>query len=235
MRHSRLMGWTLSLLIHAVVLVSPGFFVTPVGKREAERDFVPVELFELENSAVAVKEKRQTGKKTKRPSPQRVEKKVVEPAPAPPEKQAPAEKIKVSGQALEERPELEEKHSMEPGLTERPASETTPDDYTPPQQGVAVDEEVARFRRLVREKIEQAKFYPLAARKRGYEGVVGVAFRILEDGRVEDIKVTAPCRCEVLNVAACEVIRRASPFPRPPEHLGAEDLRMEVNIIFKLD
>ncbi len=246
MKQKKLIAWIVSISIHAMVFAALGLFVQPAGKKDGEKDFMPVELFEIESKTVRVekKESRTTAKKPEREVPRkRIEKKVAKPVtPEPvkkttkpvqkpikePQLKAPLKVAETGKQAPSTKP-LKEERPAEPQTAE--ALDTSP----APQQGVLLDEELARFKRLVREKIERAKFYPVVARKRGYEGAVGVAFRILEDGRVDDIRVTSPCKCEALNMAACEVIKRASPFPPPPETLRAEGLDMEVNIIFKLD
>jgi len=89
----------------------------------------------------------------------------------------------------------------------------------------------AAFGGYVIRKIDRAKLYPRWARERGYEGEVLVSFRIKTDGSVADVKVVKPCKCDVLNKAACEAIERAAPFnDGPPGQTG----RMEVSIGFKL-
>lgn len=94
--------------------------------------------------------------------------------------------------------------------------------------------EEAAYNAAVRQKIERAKFYPQWARKRGYEGIVGVKFAILPDGSVSEVKVVRPCHCEVLNKAACEAIENATPFPRPKSLENNKQLAMDIDIGFRL-
>ena len=95
-------------------------------------------------------------------------------------------------------------------------------------------ESLGEFLRKVRRKIEEAKLFPEAAREAGYEGTVVVSFEILRDGSLGRIEVLKSSGYEVLDKAAVETIRRASPFPKPPLYGRGEALRVEVPITFKI-
>lgn len=101
--------------------------------------------------------------------------------------------------------------------------------------GKGIGDEMALFKTMVRTKIERAKFYPMWARKRGYEGVVGVKFIIQPDGNVKDVNVIKPCHCDVLNKAACEAIIKAAPFNPKPKDIENKEMAMEIDISFKLE
>lgn len=88
----------------------------------------------------------------------------------------------------------------------------------------------ASYKDMVRSAIEAAKFYPMSARERGYEGVVGVRFKVAPDGSVMDVEVASPCHCDALNKAACEAVKRASPLPPSPE-----TVTMEVTLSYRLE
>lgn len=68
------------------------------------------------------------------------------------------------------------------------------------------------------------------ARKKGWEGRVVVAFVILPDGAVRDVRVVRGSGFSVLDRNAVEAVRSASPFPHPP--MEAEVL---TPVIYKLD
>ena len=59
--------------------------------------------------------------------------------------------------------------------------------------------------------IEQHKFYPQAARKRGLEGAVQVSFRLLGEDRIEDLTVTGGHK--LLRKSAEKAVRSALPLP----------------------
>jgi protein TonB len=64
----------------------------------------------------------------------------------------------------------------------------------------------------------------------GWEGRVVVAFVILPDGRVRDIRVVRGSGHALLDRSAVEAVRSASPFPPPPAE--AEIL---TPVVFKLE
>lgn len=81
----------------------------------------------------------------------------------------------------------------------------------------------------IRDTIMKNLSYPAAARKMGWEGKVVVSFIVCEDGFVKDIKVMESSGFPVLDNNAIEIIRKASPFPKPP---GRAEL--VVPIVYKL-
>jgi len=65
--------------------------------------------------------------------------------------------------------------------------------------------------------IEQYKFYPRAARRRGMQGVVEVSFRLRADGLAEQIQVSGSH--PLLRRAAEAAVEKALPLPLPPEEI----------------
>lgn len=63
--------------------------------------------------------------------------------------------------------------------------------------------------------IESYKRYPSAARRRGIEGDVNVAFKLEADGGVSDLDTTGAHR--VLLSAASDALEEAEPMPLPPD------------------
>ncbi len=82
--------------------------------------------------------------------------------------------------------------------------------------------------------IERAKVYPLSARMAGYQGRVGLSFVVEPDGRVEEIKVILSSGYKILDRAAVETVKRASPFPPPPKEL-APPLKLSLKVSFVLE
>jgi len=95
-------------------------------------------------------------------------------------------------------------------------------------------DEMQMFKSLVRQKIEKAKFYPQLARRRGYEGAVGVRFTLHSDGGVENVEIVAPCHCDILNKAACNAVKEAAPYPPMPDSVKGP-VHMEINLAYRLD
>ena len=71
--------------------------------------------------------------------------------------------------------------------------------------------------------------YPAMAQKMGWGGKAVVAFVIMENGSVGNIRLVESSGIPLLDRSALETIRRASPFPRPP--VKAE---IVIPVLFKL-
>lgn len=69
----------------------------------------------------------------------------------------------------------------------------------------------------IRQQIEEAKHYPLLARRRGVEGTAAVSFKINADGSVSGLKLRQSSGTSLLDQAALQTITRAAPFPAYPD------------------
>jgi periplasmic protein TonB len=78
------------------------------------------------------------------------------------------------------------------------------------------------WRRDLIAQIERHKRFPAGAR--GQSGVASVAFSIDRSGRLTDVRIAASSGSASLDGAALDLIRRAQPFPAPPEALPERDL-----------
>ena len=68
----------------------------------------------------------------------------------------------------------------------------------------------------IRDAIQHAIAYPATARRMGWEGEVVVAFQLLSDGSVRDVRVVQGSGHAALDRGAIDAVRNASPFPRSP-------------------
>jgi len=66
----------------------------------------------------------------------------------------------------------------------------------------------------IRDAIQHAIAYPAMARRMGWEGKVVVAFQLLSDGSVRDVRVVQGSGHAALDRGAIDAVRNASPFPR---------------------
>lgn len=109
-----------------------------------------------------------------------------------------------------------------------PGPEAAPSESAPP------DSETIRRQYLAKllSHIEQYKFYPLAARRRGVEGTVRISLRVLADGSIDDLKIEGDH--QLLLHAATDAVRRAQPLPGPPPVLAAP-LAVHYGMIFKIE
>ncbi len=82
-------------------------------------------------------------------------------------------------------------------------------------------------------RIESIKKYPEQAKAMQKEGRITVQFVIGLSGLVKDVQIVEPCRHDLLNQAAIQAVRDASPFPKPPRRFFNRDVPLKVNIIFE--
>jgi protein TonB len=82
----------------------------------------------------------------------------------------------------------------------------------------------------IRDAIQQGIAYPAVARKMGWEGKVVVAFLVLSDGSVRDVRVVQGSGHPALDRGAVEAVRKAAPFPRPPA-----EAEVITPVVYRLD
>jgi len=70
----------------------------------------------------------------------------------------------------------------------------------------------------VRRHLEHFKYYPASARRRGIEGQVEVAFDLDARGMASRLQLLSRSGYRILDRAALETVRRASPFPARGGH-----------------
>jgi TonB family protein len=91
------------------------------------------------------------------------------------------------------------------------------------------------FSSQVRTKIAQTKYYPPTARRRGYEGEPVVTFILGNTGDLLEVSIENPSRHKLLNEAALDAVKSASPYPPIPELLKVKTLRFNLPISFILE
>ena len=82
-------------------------------------------------------------------------------------------------------------------------------------------------------RIEAVKKYPEKARAMQKEGKVTVQFVIDLNGIIRDIRIIEPCSHDILNKAAFQAVKDASPFPKPPKRFFNHDVPLQLKIIFE--
>jgi protein TonB len=68
---------------------------------------------------------------------------------------------------------------------------------------------------MVRERIARTLVYPPRARRMGWEGHVSIAFLLLAEGEIRDLRVMRTSGHSLLDGAALAAVERAAPFPPP--------------------
>jgi len=108
----------------------------------------------------------------------------------------------------------------------------------PPQESVKVnnpqEEAMLRYQDMVKQRIEQARRYPLWARKQKINGAVYLRFIILSNGTSREIRILCSSGSKKLDKEAVFTIKRAEPFPPAPKEICASQLQMEITIVFNI-
>ena len=87
---------------------------------------------------------------------------------------------------------------------------------------------------MVRKRIKNHKKYPMIARKQHMQGCTRLRFLLRPDGGVEWVKVIRSSGYKVLDEAAVAAVRRASPFPAPPDGLFSGPVPLQIDMVFEL-
>lgn len=151
----------------------------------------------------------------------------------------PVRKVEVKKEAPKEKVATIPKKevSAEPVATEDipQASTTAQEEVTEVKETSSAFGLFFRYQDLLKKKIEEVKRYPRWARRQGIEGEVVVAFFVLPDGCAENIRILRGSGSSILDKETIATIKRAIPFPPPPKSLGASGVKIEVEIVFKLE
>lgn len=131
-----------------------------------------------------------------------------------------------------------------PVMSVAPKVESPPPTFTapppPPPQPVGpsqADLDAARkgyADRLAR-AIAQHKQYPRVAQMRGWQGETIVDLKLDSNGGVLGTRIERSSGFEVLDKQALEMVKKAAPFPAPPEILKSDVFNIQVPVSFKLE
>lgn len=80
--------------------------------------------------------------------------------------------------------------------------------------------------------LEKYRRYPVRARAKGEEGTAYVRFRMDRQGRLLESSLARSSGSAQLDKAALATIKRAAPFPKPPQHVGGATIEITVPVEF---
>ena len=98
-----------------------------------------------------------------------------------------------------------------------------------------VTQHLESYSSLLANAIAKYKQYPKIAQMRGWQGTVIADLEIDSKGSVVSVKIKKSSTYEVLDNETLEMIKKASPFPTPPESLRGKNFNVLVPISFKLE
>jgi protein TonB len=103
---------------------------------------------------------------------------------------------------------------------------------TPPVPGALDSQLIAMWKAAVVTKLGEQKYYPEAAVGREH-GVARVFFAIDREGRLLESRIVQSSGSANLDAAALDTLKRAEPFPPPPDSLKGE--RIDLTIPFRFN
>ena len=161
------------------------------------------------------------------------------PVPKPPPPPPPAPKPEVRNKPLPEpaieppptRPEVAETTELIEEQIATSDSVQAPVDKPARAQVALQDERESYLLRLLAH-IDNHKFYPRIARRRGVEGEIQVAFYLRKDGSISNLQVTGGSK--VLRKAAKQAVQQSLSLPPPPNSIPLQE-QIRFSMIYRLD
>lgn len=109
-------------------------------------------------------------------------------------------------------------------------------EYIPPQPSPEIVKKVTdSYTNQLTRAIAKQKKYPKIAQMRQWQGEVLLNIVIDPQGNLVKADILEESRYKILNNEAIDMVKRASPFPQPPEELRLKNFTVLVPISFKLE
>lgn len=120
-----------------------------------------------------------------------------------------------------------------PAFTAPPPPPEPPKPSAPSQQDIDAARNL--YGNLLAREIAKHKQYPKVAQMRGWQGETTIELQIDANGNVLSSKIHDPSGYEVLDKQALEMVKKASPFPAPPDALRGRTFNILVPVSFRLE
>jgi TonB family protein len=88
------------------------------------------------------------------------------------------------------------------------------------------------YKAELRAKIDENKSYPTLSKRLGQTGTVVIAFTLLEDGNIVNVRIEKPSQYDRLNVSALDAVKKVERFKPLPKELGEEKMDVTVPVKF---
>ncbi|MFQ5935620.1 MAG: energy transducer TonB [Acidiferrobacterales bacterium] len=93
----------------------------------------------------------------------------------------------------------------------------------------------ALIRGRLRTDLARYFYYPVIARRHGWQGRVRVAFTVQPDGRLTDLRVTHSSGYRVLDQSALKALRKVGNLAEAREWLKGQSAQIELPVIYRLE
>lgn len=145
-------------------------------------------------------------------------------------------KLRVATQVLIPQPKVEAVVVPKPKLMAKAAPKIRPVETPLPTENTAPAAQHAdiksQYHAELRARIDENKFYPPLSRRLGQKGLVIVAFTLLEDGNIINVRIDSPSSFERLNESALEAVKKVGKFRPIPQELGESKMDIKVPVKF---
>jgi protein TonB len=157
--------------------------------------------------------------------------------PKPEKKPEPVKEIApIQEEVIEELPEPVVEEITEFIEPEETAPIEEVQEYIPPQPSPEVVKKVTdSYTNQLTRAIAKQKKYPKIAQMRQWQGEVLLNIEIDPQANLVKADILEESRYKILNNEAIDMVKRASPFPQPPEELRLKNFTVLVPISFKLE
>lgn len=117
---------------------------------------------------------------------------------------------------------------------------STPDSAEKPQQQDSASLNASQllleqYLSQVKQRIQKEQRYPRAARRRRLQGSVEVSFQWSADGTLTSQSIKSSSGQKVLDAAAIQMLKKASPLPSAPPELRQQDFMASLPINFSIN
>jgi len=124
--------------------------------------------------------------------------------------------------------------------TTRPGSTKAKEEFLPTVENIDLENKEIKkiffvYYDLIRQQLIRNTIYPLKAKLEGREGLAYLSFILKRNGSVSEIMVLNSSGEPILDEAAMNSIRNASPFPPFPKDLVEQEIKLNVPISFELE
>jgi protein TonB len=110
-----------------------------------------------------------------------------------------------------------------------------PEPQKPTVSQVDVDSARNQYGNLLSREVAKHKQYPKIAQMRGWQGDVELDLQIDGSGNLVSRKVRTSSGFEALDNQALEMVKKAAPFPLPPEALRSKTFNVIIPVSFRLE
>jgi TonB family protein len=104
--------------------------------------------------------------------------------------------------------------------------------------GNIVQEELTQlrrdFNRKIRDRIAKVMSYPRIAKRRGFEGEPVVSFTIDKNGNLSNYSLVSSSGHQILDNSALETIKKAEPYPKIPDKLERDKIKLKLPLLYSI-